>query len=339
MGDVIQWGMLGNATIARKCVIPAIHKSRNGHGRVLGSRTPQTAVDPSQQHLIERVVEGHQAVLADPTADAVYIPLPNHLHAPWAIRALDAGKHVLCEKPIACNAREAREMASAAAANGRILMEALMYRFHPRSRQIKQRVDRGDIGRPKLVQAAFTFHMDDTVLASGDNVRPNPETGGGALLDVGCYAVSTARWLMGHEPVSVQAMAARRENGVDLLFTGLLDFGGQALASFEAGFVTALQQTFRVIGESGAIELPHNAYIPWEADAGYVLRGVDEEQGTHIHVEPADEYQLMVEHFADVALGRTEQMITPEESIRNMRVLDALADATHTGQAVYIEQG
>lgn len=336
MTDAIRWGILGNATIARKCVLPAIHASPNGHTRVLGSRTPGTATDLLKKHHIETVVDGYQAVLDDPDVEAVYIPLPNHLHAPWTIRALDAGKHVLCEKPLACTAREAREMAAAAETNGRILMEALMYRFHPRSRQIKQRVARGDIGRPKLVQAAFTFHIDDTVLARGDNVRLDPETGGGALLDVGCYAVSTARWLMGREPVAVQAMAARRENGVDLLFAGLLDFGGQALASFEAGFIAALQQTFRVVGELGAIELPHNAYIPWDADAAYVVRGVDEEQGVHFHAGSADAYRLMVDHFADVVRGRTQPLIDPQESVKNMRVLDALAEAAQTGQRVSI---
>ena len=318
-------------------MLPAIRKSRNGVNRVLGSRSPRDATDLKERHHVEQIVEGYQAVLDDPKVDVVYIPLPNHLHAQWTIRALNAGKHVLCEKPFACNEREAREMAAAARANDRILMEALMYRFHPRNQQIKQRVDQGDIGRPMLVHAAFTFHMDDATLARGDNVRLSPETGGGALLDVGCYAVGTARWLMGREPVAVQGMAARQENGVDLLFSGLLDFGGHAHSSFEAGFITALQQTFRVIGERGAIELPHNAYIPWDADAGYVRRGTDEEQGMQIHVGRADEYQLMVEHFADVVLGRTEQLITPEESIRNMRVLDALADASRTGRAVQIE--
>jgi xylose dehydrogenase (NAD/NADP) len=336
MADSIQWGILGNATIARKCVLPAIRKSRNGHTGVLGSRRPEQASRLMEALGIGRVVDQYQAVLDDPSVDAVYIPLPNHLHCPWTIRALNAGKHVLCEKPLACTAREAREMAAAARSNGRVLMEALMYRFHPRSQQIKTRVDRGDIGRPALIQAAFTFPLDETVLARGDNVRLQPETGGGALLDVGCYAVSTARWLMGREPVAVQGVAARHENGVDLLFAGVLDFGGQALATFEAGFIAALQQTYRVVGRRGAIELPHNAYIPYEADAGYALRGLNEEQGLHIHVGRADEYQLMVEYFADVVLNGAPAIIPPEESIENMRVLDALAEAATSGHTVRI---
>ncbi len=335
MSDAIRWGILGNATIARKCVVPAICKSRNGNVRILGSLRPQESAGQLKRNgiAIDRVVEGYQAVIDDPAVDAVYIPLPNHLHATWTIRALNAGKHVLCEKPIACNAREAAEMAAAARANGRFLMEALMYRFHPRSRQIKDRVDQGDIGRPKLVQAAFTFHMDEETLTCGENARLLPE-GGGALLDVGCYAVSAARWLMGRGPAEVLGMAARQKNGVDLLFTGMLDFGGQALATFEAGFITALQQTFRVIGDRGAIELPHNAFIPWDADAGYVLRGTDEVQGVQIHAGVADQYQLMVEHFADVVLERVQADISIEESIENMRVLDALNEAALKGHAI-----
>lgn len=335
MNDTIRWGVLGNATIARKCMLPAISKSRNGNVRILGSQRPKESAEQlkSQGIALDRVVEGYQAVIDDPAVDAIYLPLPNHLHASWTICALNAGKHVLCEKPIACNAREAGEMAAAARANGRFLMEALMYRFHPRSRQIKERVDRGDIGRPKLVQAAFTFRMDEETLARGENARLIPE-GGGALLDVGCYAVSTARWLMGREPRAVLGMAARQENGVDLLFTGMLDFGGQALASFEAGFITALQQTFRVVGDRGAIELPHNAFIPWDADAGYLLRGTDEEQGMQIRAGVADQYQLMVEHFADVVLERAQAHISPEESIENMRILDALAEAALQGHKI-----
>ena len=337
MSNAIRWGVLGNATIARKCMLPAIVKSLNGNLCILGSQRPQESAGQLKRHgiAIDRVVEGYQAVIDDPAIDAVYVPLPNHLHATWTIRALNAGKHVLCEKPIACNAREAKEMAEAARANKRFLMEALMYRFHPRSRQIKDRVDRGDIGRPKLVQASFTFHMDEETLARGKNARLLPE-GGGALLDVGCYAVNAARWLMGREPVAVLGMAARNENGVDLLFTGMLDFGGQALATFEAGFITALQQTFRVIGDGGAIELPHNAFIPWDADADYVLRGTDEERGMQIHAGVADQYQLMVEHFADVVLERVQADLSPEESIENMRVLDALAEAALKGHKIPI---
>jgi len=337
MNDAIRWGVLGNATIARKCVLPAIRKSSNGHTRMLASRRPAQTVEQIDATESGKVVNDYQAVIDDPDVDAVYIPLPNHLHHPWTIKALNAGKHVLCEKPLACNAAQAREMAEAALENERHLMEAFMYRFHPRTLRIKQLVERGEIGPVRLIHTAFTFHMDDALIASGDNVRLHPETGGGALLDVGCYAVGTARWLMGREPLKVQAQMIRHETGVDLLCTGLLDFGGEALSTFEVGFISALQQTYRVVGDRGAIELPHNAYIPWEADAEYLLRGVDDEQGSIMRISGADEYQLMIEHFANVILGHAPPLYTPEESVANMRVLDALAEAAARGCAVTVD--
>jgi predicted dehydrogenase len=334
MGAEIQWGILGHATIARKCVIGAIGKSRNGTLRALASRTPESARDTAARHGIPKLYDRYDAVLEDPDVTAVYIPLPNHLHHPWTLRALAAGKHVLCEKPLACNAREAREMAAAARDADRFLMEAFMYRFHPRSRQIKTLVDQGAIGAPRLVRAAFCYAMADDLLAGGANARLKPEMGGGALLDVGCYGVSVARWLMDAEPVRVQAQAAYHPGGVDCHLAATLDFGAQRLAVVEASFIAALQQTFSVVGTQGAIDLPHDAFIPWEKDAVFFLRGRDEEAGTRHQVKGADEYQLMVEHFADVALGHAPPAYMPAESIANMCALDALAAAARSGRRI-----
>lgn len=337
MTEKIRWAVLGNAAIARKCMLPAIAKSRNGRIRLLGTRRPDQAKKLCRMHGIEKAVGDYNAVLNDPDVDAVYLPLPNHMHHTWTLKALAAGKHVLCEKPLACNASQAEEMARAAQAAGRVLMEAFMYRFHPRSRQIKTRVVRGDIGRPHLIRSAFTFHISSEVLDNCADARLMPDAGGGALLDVGCYGVSTARWLLDSEPQSVQAMAVRHANGVDLLFVGLLAFEGEAMATIEAGFVTALQQTFSIVGSRGAIELPHNAFIPWEANAEYVLRQVDQASGEVVRVDGADEYLLMVEHFGDVVLGHSLPAMPPAESVRNLRVLDALAQAAQTGRTVELQ--
>jgi predicted dehydrogenase len=285
---------------------------------------------------IKNVYDGYDAVLADPAVDAVYVPLPNHMHLPWTLKALSAGKHVLCEKPLACDVGEAREMVARAKKGGLLLMEAFMYRFHPRSQRIKQMVDQGDIGNPCLVRSAFCYHMDDDILRSGDNARLKPDMGGGALLDVGCYSVSVARWLMGTEPTAVQAQAVYHSAGVDMHLVGTLRFAGGILAVLEASFISALQQTYTVVGSDGAIDLPHNAFIPWEKDAGYTLRKKDEEAGVEHVIQGADEYQLMAEHFSDAVLGRTELCRSPDESIANMRVLDALAQAAKTGNTVYL---
>jgi len=337
MTDRVSWGILGNATIARKCVIGAIQKSRNGRVHALGTRSPADAEEVAAKNGIRNVYDGYEALLADPAVDAVYVPLPNHMHLPWTLKALSAGKHVLCEKPLACNIGEAREMAARAKETGLLLMEAFMYRFHPRSRHIKQIVDQGVIGKPCLVRSAFCYHMDDDMLQSGTNARLKSDMGGGALLDVGCYSVSVARWFMGAEPTAVQAQAVYHPAGVDMQLVGTLRFAGEKLATLEASFISALQQTYTVVGSDGAVDLPHDAFIPWEKDAVYTLRKKDEEAGREHVISGADEYQIMVEHFADAVLGRTALDYTPNDSIANMRVLDALSQAAKTGNTVCLE--
>jgi predicted dehydrogenase len=273
----------------------------------------------------------YEELLGDPRIEAVYIPLPNHLHSEWTLRAIGAGKNVLCEKPLALNANEAQVMVQAARDKSVFLMEAFMYRFHPRSRRIKALVDQGAIGAPRLIRAAFCFrHPDPT------DARFRPEMGGGVLLDVGCYGVSLARWIFGAEPEMVQALAEYGGSGVDLTTVGLLRFSGGRLAVVEASFQSALQQTFSIVGTEGAIELPHDAFIPWEKDAIFRLRGVDEEEGKVEVIPGADEYQLMVEHFADAVLGNVSLDFPPEESVNNMRVLDALAQAARESRPVEV---
>lgn len=334
MAETVKWGVLGNAEIARVCVIPAMQKSRNGKVHALGTRSPERARQVVAENNIARVYGDYDDLLSDPEVDAVYIPLPNHLHHPWTLRALRAGKHVLCEKPLACDAREAQEMVNVAADTGLLLMEGIMYRFHPRSQRIKEMAANGSIGTVCLVRSAFCYPMDKELLESGQNARLKPDMGGGALLDVGCYSVSVARWFLDAEPTQLQAQAVYHPAGVDVHVVGSLQFSGNGLATLEASFISALQQTYTIIGADGAIELPHDAFIPWEKDAIFTVRRKDQEVGEQ-HVTPgADEYELMVEHFADAVLGKATLALTPEESVRNMRVLDALAEAARTGKTI-----
>jgi predicted dehydrogenase len=329
--------VLGNANIARVCVIPALQKSHNGRVHALATRSPERSREVLATFEIPRVYQGYEPLLDDPEIEAVYVPLPNHLHHPWTLRALEKGKHVLCEKPLALNAAQAGEMSDAAEASGRVLMEAFMYRFHPRSLRIKQLLDEGRIGEPRLLHSSFCFHMQEERLQAGLEPRLRPEMGGGALLDVGCYGVSVSRWLVGREPRTVQARALYHSGGVDLLLVGTLHFPTDVLATVEAGFITALRQTYAVIGTRGAIETPHDAFIPWERDAVFSLRGTEDEQGS-AHVTPGeDEYQLMVEHFSDVVRGSAQLTYPPAESVANMRVLDALAESARAGHPVSLE--
>ena len=168
------------------------------------------------------------------------------------------------------------------------------------------------------------------------NFRLNPDMGGGALLDVGCYGVSVARWIYGAEPYQVQCEACLHPNGVDTHATAMLRFEGDRIATVEASFLSGLQQTYTVVGEMGAIDLPQDAFIPWEKDAVYTLRQKDAEAGEPISVPGADEYQLMAEHFADAVQGQATIGYAPSDSIHNMRVLDALAEAARRRQAIHL---
>jgi D-xylose 1-dehydrogenase (NADP+, D-xylono-1,5-lactone-forming) len=275
-------------------VLAAIHSSGNGRIVAMASRDPARAHEMLRAYPDAHVLDSYDGLLADPEIDAVYNPLPNSLHKEWTIRALDAGKHVLCEKPIGLNAGEAEEMAAAAARTGRHLMEAFMYRFHPAMREF---VD--GIREPLHVHATFAF-----MLADGHDIRLQAALGGGALLDVGCYTVSVARWILG-EPVDVAARSTF-VNDVDLTTTAMLSFPGGATASTWASFEASEEQELKVVTRRGVARRtrPFSAYR-----------------------DPHDPYQLMVESFADSVLQDRPVEIPLTESIANMRVLDRIAEA------------
>ena len=284
--------MLGAAGIAIGAVLPAIAKSNNGRVVSIASRDPQKARKVAEGYPGARVAESYEALLADPNVDAVYIPLVNSLHKEWTLRALAAKKHVLCEKPLAMNAVEAEEMAVAAASSGKHLMEAFMYRFHPRTRRF---VD--GLRDPMYVQATFGFTM-----SRKDDYRAHAELGGGALLDVGCYVVSVSRWVLG-EPNNV--FARSRIDGVDWSTSALLQFEGGQTASVFASFEAPEVQELTVVAREGVQRLEQ----PFSSR------------------EVADSYQLMVESFGESVLQDRPVAIPLGESIANMKVLDAIREA------------
>lgn len=334
MAEKLNWGVMGNANIARVCVIPAIQKSRNGVVRALASRTPDKAAEVVQKNHIDQLYDDYNDLIDDSAIEAIYIPLPNHLHCRWSLAALSAGKHVLCEKPLACNAGEAKEMMMAAQQADRLLMEAFMYRFHPRSREVHRLVQSGRIGPARLVRSAFCYRMAEPDYENPDNARLRKDMGGGALLDVGCYGVSIARWLLNAEPIRVQCHADYHPGGIDVHTAGILTFEGHRFATVEASMIAGLQQTYSVVGENGVIDLPHDAFVPWEKDALYTLRENDADSAAPTVVPGADEYQLMVEHFADAVRAGGPLEFSTKDSIDNMYVLDALAEAARTGRSV-----
>lgn len=333
MSEPVRWGVLGAANIARKAVIPAMRGARNSRLVAVASRLPERAAAFAAEAGAPVAYGSYAELVADRQVEAIYIPLPNHLHAEWAIRAAEAGKHVLCEKPLALNAAEAQAMADAARRSGTLLMEAFMYRFHPRSLHIRELVRRGAIGELRMARSAFCFLHPDPL-----DHRFTPAFGGGALLDVGCYGVSLACWMFDALPERVAGFAHFGSSGIDLSFAGVLHFPGGGLATIEASFVTALQQSYTLAGTSGVIELPHDAFVPFEHDARFTLRGVNDPVGTTEVIPAANQYTLMVEHFADAVRGLTALVAPPDASISTMQVLDALMQSARSGKMEVVGQ-
>jgi xylose dehydrogenase (NAD/NADP) len=294
--------VLGAAWIADIAVLPAIAASSNGRLVAIASRDPSRAERMASKHSIARVSATYEALLEDVEVEAVYVPLVNNLHKEWTLRAIAAGKHVLCEKPLGMDAAEAEGMAAAANANGVHLMEAFMYRFHPRIRKFVE-----GLRDPVHVQASFGFVLDDPA-----NYRLNKAFGGGALLDVGCYTASVTRWILGepdevlaHARVDGHRRAERGDSLVDMSVSALLRFPGGPTASLWASFESAEQQEVTVL-EKEAIHRLDRPFNPNDGD---------------------DPYRLMVESFAGSVLHDRPVAISLSESIANMKVLDRIREA------------
>ena len=256
-------------------------------------------------------------MLRDEAIQAVYIPLPNSLHWEWTIRAAEHGKHVLCEKPLALSEKECREMESAAATNGVQLMEAFMYRFHPRTQRVIELIRAETIGQPRMIRSSFSFRLSNL-----SNIRLDRELGGGALMDVGCYCVNVSRTLAGREPVELQAMARMGSSQVDEELVGTLRFPGDLLAQFDCALTLERREEFEIAGPLGSLVVP-SAFLPGTGDTRIQHHkgrsGISEET-----VGGADQYQLMVEHFAECVLNQDTPRYSAHEAARNMRVIEAL---------------
>ena len=329
--DKVRWGILSTANIGRKVVTPALQASRNGEVVAVASRDAGQAKAYTTDLGIERFYGDYKTLLADPDIDAIYNPLPNSLHKPWTIRALEAGKHVLCEKPLGLNAQECLDMHAAAEQNGRVLMEAFMYRFHPRTERVLELLQSQALGDVRLVRAGFTF-----TVSNPDNIRLQPDLGGGSLMDVGCYCVNVGRTLLGREPVQAQAFAVWSEKGIDKSLVGVLKFEGDVFLQFHCALDTARQEFVEVVGSEGRLRL-ESAFLPGLSDAAIqtVLNGEPGEET----VSGADEYRLMGEHFADCVLQKHQPRYSALEAAANMAAIEALyASARSGGKPVKVEQ-
>ncbi len=317
MADKVRWGILSTANIGRAAVVPAIQASGNGEVVAVASRDLDRALGYATRFAIPNSYGSYDALLADPQVDAVYVPLPNSLHAPWVLRALDAGKHVLCEKPMGVSAAECYEMADAAESRRLKLMEAFMYRFHPQIEAALTLLEGGAIGELRHMQSSFSFR-----LTRPDNIRLQPDLGGGSLMDVGCYCVNIVRTFANEEPVEAQAFARWHPNGVDEQMMGALRFPSGMTAQFDCALSLARRESFVAAGTEGTLELPR-AFLPGMDATTVLLRRGYKDENTRT-IAGVDEYRLLVEHFADCILTNTSPLFDAREAAGNMRAIEAL---------------
>jgi predicted dehydrogenase len=320
----VVWGILSDSLHYRLRVHTYLAKSPHVHLRGIASRDRKRAESAARDMGFPKAYGSYEDLLADADIEAVYIPLPNHLHAEWVRKAADAGKHVLCEKPFAMNAIEAEQAISYARSKGVLVMEAFMYRFHPQWQRAREIVKAGEIGRVHMVSCVFSYMLKDPA-----NIRNILSIGGGGIPDIGCYAVSSSRFLIGREPERVVSLVHRdREMKTDILSSGILDFG-VARCMFTVGTQTQPSQRVDVLGSGGALSvlLPFNAYPDTPMQLS-VTTGVGTRQ---VSTQAADQYVEMFEAFSTaVREGGTEP--TPaEDAISNMKVLDALFRSEESG--------
>ena len=319
----LRWGILSTADIARRKVVPGMRKAARCEITAIASRDEATVRRVAAELEIPRAHASYEALLADPEVDAVYIPLPNHLHAEWTIAAVQAGKHVLCEKPLAMTAADAERMVGAAEAAGVQLMEAFMYRLHPSWLKVHELVRSGRIGPLTSVQSWFSYYNDDAT-----NIRNIRDAGGGALFDIGSYCVNLSRWLFGAEPDDVQAAIRRDpELGVDTLTTGILSFA-DGFASFTCSTRAEDDQRVHIYGTRGRISIGIPFNIPPDRPTEvYVAAGGDPPVAPDVEVltfPTADPYTVEAEQFAAAVLGGTPLPLPPRDAVANLRVIERI---------------
>lgn len=330
-GRVLRWGVLGTARIAAHKVIPALQQATYCRVEALASRNREQARLWAEKLSIPRAYGSYEQLLEDSAVDVVYNPLPNHLHVPWTERAARAGKHVLCEKPLARSTREAATLLAVRDQTGVYIQEAFMVRTHPQWRKVRELVARGSLGRLVAIQGVFSYYNRDP-----RNVRNVPEFGGGGLLDIGCYLVNLTRFVTGKEPNRVIAGAdLDPEFRVDRLVSAILDYG-----DFHSSFVCSTQMTahqrMEFIGEQARVmvEIPFNA--PNDRPCCLLLSRGDLFGGDLevIELPTCDQYTIQGDEFARAILTGSPAPIPLEDSLRNMAVLDALKTSWERGEWV-----
>jgi predicted dehydrogenase len=320
----VRWGILSTAKIALKQVIPAMQKGSYCDITAIASRDAEKASEAAAELGIPKAYGDYESLLADPDIDAIYNPLPNHLHVPYTIKALQAGKHVLCEKPIGLNAADAKKLIDAAKQYPKLkVMEAFMYRFHPQWIKAKAIVEQGLLGEVKNIQAHFSYFNPDPA-----NIRNKPETGGGGLMDIGCYCISFPRFIFNAEPQNVVAVAdIDPVLKTDRITSGMLHFGDNRTATFTCSTQLEPYQRVNLFGTKGRleIEIPVNTIADEPARLWLQInRNIEE-----IHTEAVNQYTLQGDEFAKAILNDKPVPTPLTDALNNMKVIDAVVKSAN----------
>lgn len=328
----LRWGILGDAKINQR-LLPAFRAAKTVELRAIASRTMEKAKAASARDGIPVAHGSYLDLLKDPAIDAVYIPLPNHMHDEWTRKAADHGKHVLCEKPLTVKAKEAEALVAYCRSKNVRLMDGFMWPHHPRTHKLRYALDAGVIGRVEKVNAAFTFNLDGLPT---DNIRMQPAAGGGGLLDVGCYTTFAIRWWMRAEPVKVWA-AATFVNDVDVAMSGVFTFADGRTANFDCGFTHPLRTWVEIVGTAGVIRVP-NMWIPDDRAVYQVHRqdGMFDTQIEEVATPGENQMVHMLDDFAAAVWEKREPYPNPDEAVKTGRVMDALAKSAREGREVAV---
>jgi predicted dehydrogenase len=322
VADAVKWGIISTADINRK-VIPGAHASPKVDLVAVASRDQARAEAYASKWEIPRSYGSYETLLADPEIEAVYISLPNNLHCEWSINALEAGKHVLCEKPMSRHTADVEAAFDAAERTGRILSEAFMYRHNPQTKRVKELVDSGAIGELRLIRSAFSYSLYDE-----DNIRLRLDVEGGALMDVGCYTVSGSR-LFGGEPERAYGEAWFGPSGTDWVFGGTLHFPDNVIGLFDCGTAMPERDELEAVGSEGSVFLDD----PWHCNVPVIelRRGGQVEW---IELEPVDSYRLELENVSDAIRGEGELLLGRADAVGQARALEALYESATQGKRV-----
>ncbi len=324
----VRWGLLSTAAI-NELILTGARASDRVQIHAVASRSRDKAEVFAQANGIQRAHGSYEALFDDPDVDAIYISTPNGSHVDWTMRALEAGKHVLVEKPFSRHAAQVEGACALAEANGLVLSEAFMWRHNPQTTRLVELIREGAVGRVVAVRAAFAFPL--AALRGADDTRFDPALAGGAMMDIGCYCLSGLRLVTGAEPERVSAEQIVGPSGVDIAFAATMRMGGLVLGQFECGFVTALRHELEVIGEDGSLFLDD----PWHCRQPDIqLRRGNGVQ--HIATPRADSYRLELENVTDAIEGRAPLLVGPADALAQARAIEALYQAAESGTTVIL---